>query len=430
MLVRFWGTRGSIPSPGPGTLRYGGNTSCVEVQTEDGNLIVFDCGTGIRALGASLLETAATFPQIHILIGHTHWDHIQGFPFFTPVFLPGTEINIYAPLGFHRSIEDAMSGQMQYSYFPVILDDLSSRIRYTELGEGFFRIGNALVETQYLNHTAPTIGYRITEGLTSVAYITDHEPFGQPTGLGFQHPGDQMHVEFFRDVDLLIHDAQYSEEEYEKKTGWGHSPIGYVRDVAVAAGAKRLALFHHDPTHDDAWIEETEKGLRKWLTRHAPSMEAFAAAENMVLQIQGNSARSEITRKSALHPPITLGQRVLIASSVPDDFTLIERALVEDGLILMPATDTALALRRCDDFAPALAIVNGTVLETSPLFIRALREKTGNPALPVILLTEGHQLDGAQSGFPDATDSLERPFSPPMLRSRVRTWISRNGLKK
>ena len=430
MLVRFWGTRGSIPTPGPGTTRFGGNTSCVELQTEDGNLFVFDCGTGIRELGISLLGRSATPPRIHILIGHTHWDHIQGFPFFTPVFLPGTEINIYAPLGFQRSLEDAMSGQMQYSYFPVKLDELSSRIHYTELDEGFFRIGNSLVETQYLNHTAPTIGYRITEGSTSVAYVTDHEPFWQSSGPVFQHPGDQLHVEFIRDADLLIHDAQYSEEEYKGKIGWGHSPIGYVRDVAVAADVKRLALFHHDPTHDDAWIEETVKVLRRSMTDLSSPIDVFAAAEQMELQIQGDNLHSEIARESALEHRSTLGQRVLFVSSDPNDFTLMERTLVEDGLILMPASDATSALKRCEEFAPAIAIVDGNALEAHPQFVQTLRQKTGNPDLPVVLLTQGHDLGSAKSGFVDATDYLERPFSPPMLRTRVRAWISRTVLEK
>ena len=430
MLVRFWGTRGSIPTPGPGTARYGGNTSCVELQSEDGNLFVFDCGTGIRELGLSLLGRSATPPRIHILIGHTHWDHIQGFPFFTPVFLPGTEINIYAPLGFQRSLEEALAGQMQYSYFPVKLQDLSSRIHYTELYEGFFRIGNCLVETQYLNHTAPTIAYRITEGSTSVAYVTDHEPFWQSSGPVFRHPGDQLHVEFIRDVDLLIHDAQYSDEEYKGKVGWGHSPIGYVRDVALAADAKRLALFHHDPTHDDAWIEEKEQDLRESLARHNPPIDVFAAAERMELEIHGKGLHSEISRESALEHRSTLGQRVLLVSPDQNDFTLMERTLVEDGLILMPATDVSAALKRGKEFAPAVAIVDGSALATDPQFVQTLRRNVGNPDLPVILLTEGHDLDNTISGFNEATDYLERPFSPPMLRTRIRAWISRTVLEK
>src|SRR5215831_19608338 len=162
MRICFWGTRGSIPTPGNRTAIYGGNTSCVEVRTADNTLIILDCGTGIRELGLDILRSGRARQRIHLLIGHTHWDHIQGFPFFTPAFLRGTELNIYAPSGFQSSLEHSLSGQMQYSYLPVKLQDLSSRIHFTDLEEGFFRIGDILVQTQYLNHTAPTIAYRIT----------------------------------------------------------------------------------------------------------------------------------------------------------------------------------------------------------------------------------------------------------------------------
>ena len=430
MFVRFWGTRGSIPTPGPETTRYGGNTSCVEVQSEDGNLFIFDCGTGIRELGLSLLGRSATPPRIHILIGHTHWDHIQGFPFFTPAFLPGSEINIYAPLGFQRGLEEALAGQMQYSYFPVKLQELSSRIHYTELDEGFFRIGNCLVETQYLNHTAPTIGYRITEGSTSVAYVTDHEPCWKSPGPVLQHPGDQLHIEFIRDVDLLIHDAQYSDEEYKGRVGWGHSPIGYVRDVALAGRVRRLALFHHDPTHDDAWIEEVEHELRESVAANNAPIEIFAAAERMELEIHGERSHPEVARGSALERRSIIGQRVLVLSPDANDFTLMERTLVDDGLILMRAGDIDGVLKRVAEFAPALAIVDDGLLQTDPAFIQNLRQKTGNPDLPVIVLTTSPDIADAKSVSNDATDYIERPFSPPMLRSRVRAWVSRTVLEK
>ena len=425
MIVRFWGTRGSIPTPGAGTARYGGNTSCVEVRSDDGNLFIFDCGTGIRQLGLSLLGASPKPPRIHILIGHTHWDHIQGFPFFTPVFLPGTEINIYAPLGFQRSLEDAMSGQMQYSYFPVKLTDLSSRIHYTELDEGFFRIGKCLVETQYLNHTAPTIAYRVTEGATSVAYVTDHEPFWKSSGTQFQHPGDQRHVEFIRDADLVIHDAQYSEEEYQTKIGWGHSPIGYVMDVAVAAGVRRLALFHHDPTHDDEWVEGMEEGFREQLARRGSSMEAFAAAEGMELEIQGEGSRTALEGDSALKQRAIMGGRVLIISPNEGDFATIEHMLVEDGLILMPVSEADTALKRAAEFNPNLVILDSTSLEgTAAELTERLRTTTGQDNLPVVMLTDSVHAIGDDVSM-ETTDYLERPFSPPMLRSRVRAWLAR-----
>src|SRR5438132_6197060 len=149
LFVRFWGTRGSIAVPGEQTTKFGGNTACVEVRTDDGTIIVLDCGTGVRKLGDHLLQAVSQPLRLHLFIGHTHWDHIQGFPFFGPAFLPNTELNIYAPVGFHRRVEEAIAGQMQYSYFPVKLHDLRSRIHFTELDEGFFRIGEVLVQTQH-----------------------------------------------------------------------------------------------------------------------------------------------------------------------------------------------------------------------------------------------------------------------------------------
>jgi len=145
MHVRFWGTRGSIPAPGPRTAKYGGNTPCVELRTKDGTLIILDCGTGVRPLGLHLLKSSPLPLRINLLIGHTHWDHIQGFPFFNPAFLPDTELNIYAPLGFQRSVEEVLAGQMQYSYFPVTLRDLRSRMHFTELEEGCFRLGGPVM---------------------------------------------------------------------------------------------------------------------------------------------------------------------------------------------------------------------------------------------------------------------------------------------
>src|SRR2546430_3316667 len=299
MHVRFWGTRGSIPTPGPRTALFGGNSSCVELRTNEGATIVLDCGTGIRVLGLDMLRRPGSH-RIHLLIGHTHWDHIQGFPFFTPAFLPGTELNIYGSVAFQRSLEDSLSGQMQYSYFPVKLQDLASRIHYTELEEGFFRIGEILVETQYLNHTAPTIGYRITCHGATVAYVTDQEPFWNSPGPEFHHPGDQRHIEFLRGADLVVHDAQYTNEEYKSKLGWGHSPTDYVTDVTLAAGAARLALFHHDPTHDDDAIKNIEAAQRARVQTSGSSLDVFAAAEGMEFEVVGKGGEKPVIDVSPL----------------------------------------------------------------------------------------------------------------------------------
>ena len=427
MLVRFWGTRGSIPAPGPQTARYGGNTSCVELQIGDGTVIILDCGTGIRELGLTLLKAQAKFERLYLLIGHTHWDHIQGFPFFTPAFLPKSELNIFAPSGFQRSLEDSLSGQMQYSYFPVKLQDLSSRIHFTELEEGFFRLGDVLVETQYLNHTAPTIAYRISYGGATIAYVTDHEPFWNSPGPSFHHPGDQRHIEFLKGADLVIHDAQYSEEEYETKHGWGHSTIDYATDIAVAAGARRLALFHHDPTHNDEKIRQFEEYCQARAAAAGSSLEVFAAAEGMELQIDGKARATAHSAESALERRPVIGGRVMVVTGQPSDVNAVEQVLAEDGLVISAAANGQAAIERAGELLPDLVILSSKLSDgDGASFIQPIRTVTGKPELPILILTEeGDGSDSLYSAESIATDYLTNPFSPPMLRTRVRAWLAR-----
>jgi phosphoribosyl 1,2-cyclic phosphodiesterase len=287
MYVRFWGTRGSIATPGPQTTHYGGNTSCVEVRTDDGTMIMLDCGTGARELGLHLLRCQERPLRLHLSLSHTHWDHIQGFPFFDPAFLPDTELHLYAPRDFQHRLEEALAGQMHSAYFPVKLADLRSRIHYTALEEGFFWVGNVRVETQYLNHTAPAIAYRLSSDGTTIAYVTDHEPFWHSTDRVFYHPGDQRHIQFLKGADLIIHDAQYTQKEYCEKVGWGHSTMEYATDVALAAGAARLALFHLDLGHDDWTIRGIERAARRRIAAHEGTLEVFAATEGLQLQVHG-----------------------------------------------------------------------------------------------------------------------------------------------
>ena len=424
MYVRFWGTRGSIPTPGQGTAIYGGNTSCVEVRTADGTLIVFDCGTGIRELGLDLLKTRSGPQRIHLLIGHTHWDHIQGFPFFTPAFLPGTELNIYAPSGFQRSLEDSLSGQMQYAYFPIKLHDLAGRIHYTELEEGFFRIGDVLVETQYLNHTAPTLAYKVSTGNTTIAYVTDHEPFWGAPDATFRHPGDQRHIAFLRGADLVIHDSQYSCDEYETKLGWGHSSIEYATDVAVSAGVSRLALFHHDPTHKDERIQELERTARARAAAAGSQLDIFAAAEGMAFEVKGHGLPTTVAEVSALERRSISGSRVLIVSDREQDVQAIEQVLAEDGLYSTPVPDGSAAMETAPVLIPDLVIMN-SVLKDGPAseFIDALRIRLERPELPILLLTDSQISPDRLART--ATDYIATPFSPTMLRTRVRAWLAR-----
>src|SRR5712692_9324990 len=264
MRVRFWGTRGSIAKPGPRTVRYGGNTSCVEVRAADGTLIVLDCGTGAHDLGQALLASANGPMLGHLLITHTHWDHIQGFPFFAPLFVPGNEWHIYEPGGLGQHLEAALAGQMEYTYFPISLDQLAAGVRYHDLVEGTFDVGGVRVTARYLNHPALALGYRLEAGGATVVYAVDHEPHSrhQPEPAGRAGPAarpvhaeDQRHVEFLAGADLVIHDAMYTMDEYPSKINWGHSAAEHAVDFAVAAGARRLALFHHEPMRDDAALD-------------------------------------------------------------------------------------------------------------------------------------------------------------------------------
>src|SRR5947209_3571718 len=299
MRVRFWGTRGSVPTPGPSTVRFGGNTACVEMRTNAGTFFIFDSGTGIRELGLDLTRRGGPV-SAHLMLGHTHWDHISGFPFFTPAFVPGNRMVIYGARDLDRSLRDVLAGQMHYTYFPVPLGDLRAEIEFCELDEGEIAIDDAVIHTHYLNHTAVCMGYRLEADGVSVAYITDHEPYGlslirpgsdgQPEigrGLrgGFIHGGDRRLIEFVRGVDLLVMDTQYTPEEYAQKRGWGHSPTDYVTDVAVEAAVKRYALFHHEPVHSDDRVEEMVEYCRSRAGEVESPVEVFAAQEGLTLEL-------------------------------------------------------------------------------------------------------------------------------------------------
>src|SRR5437588_143144 len=281
MRVTFWGTRGSVPTPGPSTVRYGGNTACVEMRTDGGTFFIFDSGTGIRELGLNLTRQGGPVVA-HLMLGHTHWDHISGFAFFTPAFVPGNRLAIYGAREVDRSLREILAGHMHYTYFPVRLGDLHAEMTFCELEEGTIQIEDATVRTHYLNHTAVCMGYRVEVDGVSMAYVTDHEPYSElEDGLrrGSIHDGDRRLIEFVRGVDLLIQDAQYTSEEYAARRGWGHGSTDYVIDVAVEAGVRRVALFHHEPTHSDDDIDRMIEACRARAREAGSEIDVFAAAE-------------------------------------------------------------------------------------------------------------------------------------------------------
>jgi diguanylate cyclase (GGDEF)-like protein len=429
MHVRFWGTRGSIAAPGPSTARFGGNTSCVEVRASDGTVIILDCGTGARELGMHLVQTMPQPIRLHLFIGHTHWDHIQGFPFFVPAFLPGSELNIYAPIGFQRGLEEAMAGQMEYSYFPVKMRDLRSRIHFTELDEGFFRVGAVLVETQFLNHTAPTIAYRMTSDGATIAYATDHEPFWNASGRVSQHPGDERHIAFLKGANLVIHDAQYTDAEYRDKVGWGHSSLEYAVDVALAAGVERLVLFHHDPAHDDAMMEQLEAMAREHVGRRGQALEVLAAREGLELEVHGSSAAPDMEEASALQHRQIVGGRVLLVSRNEPEVAEIEEVLGDDRLVFLRETNLQAALSRGAELLPDIAIIDRDLLDGGDTVLDLLRDRLGRRNFPIVVLADSSiPSDAVYRGEASWTDYLSKPFSPPMLRTRVRAWLARTLL--
>jgi phosphoribosyl 1,2-cyclic phosphodiesterase len=288
MLARFWGTRGSIASPGPRTNHFGGNTSCVELTTPSGGVLVLDCGTGARSLGNRLLAGASGPISATILLTHTHWDHIQGFPFFAPLFQPDNHFRVYGPEGAHLSLRDVLAGQMEHHYFPVELDQLAARISYEDLCEGTYEIDGVGVRAQQMNHPSPTLGYRIEAEGRCICYLCDHEPYfedvwreGAPHGRveSILEEGDRRHAEYMQGADVVIHEAQYTPQEYPSKRHWGHSTYVYVVELAVLAGVSRLFLTHHDPSHDDEFIAGVERNAQELARSLGSKLEVCCAYE-------------------------------------------------------------------------------------------------------------------------------------------------------
>jgi ribonuclease BN (tRNA processing enzyme) len=264
MRVRFWGTRGSIPKSGPHVLRHGGNTACVEVRTDAGTLIVIDCGTGAHDLGLELVASGAAGRSGHLLISHTHWDHIQGLPFFAPLFSPGSRWDVYGPRGVRQSLQETLAGQMRSAYFPVALEGLGADIRVHELVEGTLWIGDVRVATRYLNHPALTLGYRLQADRATLVYASDHGPHARElaSGHGRVDGEDLRHAGFLRGADFVIHDAQFTPAEYGDRAGWGHSTGEYAARMCQLAGARTLALTHHDPRRSDGGVDRMVRAVR------------------------------------------------------------------------------------------------------------------------------------------------------------------------
>jgi CheY-like chemotaxis protein len=440
MRVRFWGTRGSIATPGPGTVRFGGNTSCVEVTTSGGACFIFDCGTGARPLGAELMAHAPKPISAAILLSHTHWDHIQGFPFFAPLFVRGNEITVCGPEGSGHSLPEVLSGQMEFTYFPVEIGQLPATLTFRELGEGPHEIGGARIVAQYLHHPAMTLGYRVEADGAAVVYLCDHEPFSEtlwhdrPESSHAEssvHEGDRRHARFMAGAGLVIHDAQYTPEEYRSKKNWGHSTYEYAVGLAAAAGVRQLALTHHDPTHDDAFVEAIEKRARGYAEQHGYAVQICCAYEGLELAVEPHS----VPQLSSTPPPphadrdAPRGSHILVADDDPDIRALVREALSHDGHLVSQASDGQEALALIEGQAPDLLVLDLQMPKQGGLeVLKVLRSRPATAALPVLVLTALDDEVITRAGFDlGATDYLIKPFSIPQLAARVRACLSRRA---
>jgi phosphoribosyl 1,2-cyclic phosphodiesterase len=267
--VRFWGVRGNIPCPGPDTVKYGGNTPCVEMSTGDTRLI-FDAGTGLRVLGQALLSQMPV--EGHLFFTHCHWDHIQGFPFFIPAFIKGNSFHLYGvPSQGGQTLEQRLHDQMLHPNFPVPLQVMGADLQFHNLAVGQeLRIGDVRIDSASLNHPGDAVGYRVTWQGRSIAYVTDTEHFADRL--------DENVLYLARDADVLIYDAPYSDEEYERqgRQGWGHSTWQEAVKVAIAAGVERLVIFHHDPVHCDRELDAIGEEVKARFPNSCMAMEGMA----------------------------------------------------------------------------------------------------------------------------------------------------------
>jgi phosphoribosyl 1,2-cyclic phosphodiesterase len=305
--IKVWGARGSVPAPGPEMNRYGGNTSCVQVTFRDGSQLILDAGTGIRTLGLELTDA----PQVGILLTHLHLDHIQGLMFFPPCFRSDAEITIWGPSSPEASLEDRIARYISAPLSPVEVRELPCSVAFRDAPATEWHIGDVLIRAEAVTHRGPTLGYRITDGETTLCYIPDHEP-----ALGA--PLAQVENEWISGydlasgADLLIHDCQYTDTEYPAHVGWGHSALSDTLTFADRVGARRALLFHHDPLHtDDALDAMSDRALTQWgelghssatiaLAREGAEFEfsgsgPLVRADSGALETAGTNARAEVS---------------------------------------------------------------------------------------------------------------------------------------
>ena len=374
-----------------------------------------------------------------VLIGHTHWDHIQGFPFFAPFFIPGNEFSVYAPNGEGSSLHQVLAGQMEFTYFPIDLAQLPATLKYCDLAEGVHEIGGARVEAQYLNHPVATLGYRIEADGVAVVYLSDHEPFSDTLWRNdalpgkmesILHEGDRRHARFMADADLVIHDAQYTPEEYPPKKNWGHSTYEYVVGLASAAGVRKLALTHHDPTHNDLFLTDLEGRAKEAARRWGASTDVFCAYEGLELHVE-SLASAPLAEQIVSGAPVFSadGKCILVVDDNESHRNLAKQTLQRWNFDVRLAEGGAEALCLLENLRPDLVLLDMVMPKPDGLdVLKTLRAIPQNAHLPVILLTSNNDEATTRACFDaGATDYITKPYTLPQLIARVRACLARAG---
>jgi CheY-like chemotaxis protein len=412
----------------------------VEAVTDSGQRLIFDAGTGARPLGIHLMSNAPKPITAVILVSHTHWDHIQGFPFFIPLFVPGNRFTVCGPKGSNASLPNVLAGQMEYTYFPVELAQLGAAITYRDLGEGTEEIEGVRVWTQSLNHPAPALGYRIEADGASLLYLCDHEPYWESlwdskaeSGKleSILHDGDRRHATFMRNADVVVHDAQYTPEEYPGKKNWGHSTWTYVTSMAAAAGVKNLFLTHHDPAHDDEFLDEIETRARELAASLGSPMRVSCAREGFQTRFRGDPNHIALQEVAAVAGGSRSDLLVLIVDDDEDLRFLARKALARSGYRVIESENGRDGLDQIRSKSPDLLILDLNMPGMDGFeVLRALGSGGAGP-LPVLVLTsQGDENSARQSFELGATDFLAKPFTSPQLDARVRSCFSRGGARQ
>ncbi|HOK41116.1 MAG TPA: MBL fold metallo-hydrolase [bacterium] len=294
MKVKYWGVRGSIPAPSENTIKYGANTACIEIRNNNNEIIIIDAGTGIRELGKSLInEFKQNKLELLFLISHTHWDHIQGLPFFIPLYKEGINITIVAPEFTKKSLKEILEIQMDYDFFPLKLASVPSHIEFQQISEISFNYKNFKIQTKILNHggLGAVMGYSILADNKRVVYVSDHEGYD----LFFKSNSNQSkkiidkmlmnYHKFIENADLLIHDSQYDDEDYLLKKGWGHSSFNYSLNKAISHNVKMLSFIHYDPDYSDERIDKIIDGCNKKIKEQNSNLKLLPAREGLEIEL-------------------------------------------------------------------------------------------------------------------------------------------------